>query len=158
MRVRNDKQVRDFLPVSESMSAFGRIIENNYSGILNVGSEIGTSINSLARLFLETAGQEYLDIVATQPLSRISINVLDISETFADNTPVFTVPDGQYFFIGDNRDNSGDSRIPANIGGVGFVPFEQLIGRADRVIFSSAGARILYFWTWRKDRFFKALS
>ena len=80
LRVRNDKQVRDFLPVSESMSAFGRIIENNYSGILNVGSEIGTSINSLARLFLETAGQEYLDIVATQPLSRISINVLDISE------------------------------------------------------------------------------
>ena len=84
--------------------------------------------------------------------------VLDISETFADNTPVFTVPDEQYFFMGDNRDNSGDSRIPANIGGVGFVPFEQLIGRADRVIFSSAGARILYFWTWRKDRFFKALS
>ncbi|MDA9005813.1 S26 family signal peptidase, partial [Amylibacter sp.] len=55
-------------------------------------------------------------------------------------------------------DNSGDSRIPANIGGVGFVPFEQLIGRANRVIFSSAGSRILYFWTWRKDRFFKALN
>ncbi|MBT6007865.1 MAG: signal peptidase I, partial [Rhodobacterales bacterium] len=34
----------------------------------------------------------------------------------------------------------------------------QLIGRADRVIFSSAGSRILYFWTWRKDRFFKALN
>ena len=61
--------------------------------------------------------------------------VLDISESFADNTPVFTVPDEQYFFMGDNRDNSGDSRIPANIGGVGFVPFEQLIGRADRVIY-----------------------
>ena len=82
----------------------------------------------------------------------------NIAETFADNTPVFTVPKGQYFFMGDNRDNSGDSRIPANIGGVGFVPFEQLIGRADRVIFSSAGSRILYFWTWRKDRFFKALN
>ena len=41
---------------------------------------MGISINSLARLFLETAGQEYRDIVATQPLSRISINVLDISE------------------------------------------------------------------------------
>ena len=81
MRVRNDKPVRDFLPVSESMSAFGRIIESNYSGILNVGSGIGTSINSLARLFLETVGQEYRDIVATQPSSKISINVLDISET-----------------------------------------------------------------------------
>lgn len=84
--------------------------------------------------------------------------VLNIEETFADNTPVYSVPDGQYFFVGDNRDNSGDSRIPANVGGVGFVPFENLVGRADRVIFSSSGDRILYFWTWRKDRFFKALD
>jgi UDP-glucose 4-epimerase len=80
LRFRNDKQVRDFLPASESTSAFDRIIESNYSGILNVGSGIGISINSLARLFLETAGQEYRDIIVTQPLSRISINVLDISE------------------------------------------------------------------------------
>jgi signal peptidase I len=84
--------------------------------------------------------------------------VLNIAENFTDNTPVFTVPEGKYFFMGDNRDNSGDSRVPGNVGGVGFVPFEQLIGRADRVIFSSAGSRILYFWTWRKDRFFKALN
>ena len=84
--------------------------------------------------------------------------VLNINESFTDNTPVFTVPAGQYFFMGDNRDNSGDSRVPANVGGVGFVPFENLIGRADRIMFSSAGDRILYFWTWRKDRFFKALN
>lgn len=84
--------------------------------------------------------------------------VLNINESFTDNTPVFTVPEGQYFFMGDNRDNSGDSRVPANVGGVGFVPFENLIGRADRIMFSSAGDRILYFWTWRKDRFFKALN
>jgi nucleoside-diphosphate-sugar epimerase len=81
MRIRNDKPVRDFLPVSESTSAFGRIIESNYSGILNVGSGIGTSISSLASLFLEAGGQEYLDIVATQSSSKMSINVLDISET-----------------------------------------------------------------------------
>lgn len=85
-------------------------------------------------------------------------NVLNITESFTDNTPIYTVPEGQYFFMGDNRDNSGDSRMPSNTGGVGFVPFENLIGRADRVIFSSAGERILYFWTWRKDRFFKALN
>ena len=66
--------------------------------------------------------------------------VLDIEDGFGDTTPVFTVPAGEFFFMGDNRDNSMDSRFPRSAGGVGFVPFENLIGRADRVIFSSAGA------------------
>ena len=56
--------------------------------------------------------------------------------------------------MGDNRDNSQDSRFAQSSGGVGFVPKENLIGRADRVIFSSAGRSMLYFWTWRPDRFF----
>jgi signal peptidase I len=77
---------------------------------------------------------------------------------FADNTPAFTVPEGEYFFMGDNRDNSQDSRFPQSIGGVGTVPFENLIGRADRIMFSSAGARMVYFWTWRSDRFFRAVE
>jgi nucleoside-diphosphate-sugar epimerase len=81
LRVRDDRPIRDFLPVSETTSAFGRIIESNYSGVLNVGSGIGTSINALARLFLETVGQEDRDIIATQPSSTISVNILDISET-----------------------------------------------------------------------------
>ena len=76
----------------------------------------------------------------------------------ADNTPVFTVPEGHYFFMGDNRDNSEDSRFPAVTGGLGFVPAEFLIGRADRIMFSSAGKSLLYFWTWRPDRFFKAVE
>jgi signal peptidase I len=75
-----------------------------------------------------------------------------------DNTNVFTVPEGQYFFMGDNRDNSMDSRFDRNAGGVGFVPAELLIGRADRVMFSSAGRSLLFFWTWRSDRFFKAVE
>jgi signal peptidase I len=77
---------------------------------------------------------------------------------FADNTDVFTVPEGQYFFMGDNRDNSQDSRFGQAVGGVGFVPAEYLIGRADRIMFSSAGRSMLYFWTWRSDRFFKAVE
>jgi signal peptidase I len=85
-------------------------------------------------------------------------SVLNIGDSFGDNTPEFTVPDGHYFFVGDNRDNSQDSRYAQSVGGVGFVPFENLIGRADRVIFSSAGARMVYFWTWRSNRFFKALE
>ena len=80
--------------------------------------------------------------------------VLNITAQGSDNTPVYTVPEGHYFFMGDNRDNSADSRVPAIVGGVGFVPYENLIGRADRVMFSSAGRSMLFFWTWRSDRFF----
>ncbi|MEM9780032.1 MAG: signal peptidase I, partial [Pseudomonadota bacterium] len=50
-----------------------------------------------------------------------------------------------------------DSRFSQSAQGVGYVPYENLIGRADRILFSSAGASILYFWTWRSDRFFKAV-
>ncbi len=85
-------------------------------------------------------------------------NILDIRDQRSDNTGVIHVPPGHYFFMGDNRDNSMDSRFPQAVGGVGFVPFENLIGRADRVMFSSAGRRMIYFWTWRADRFFKALD
>lgn len=86
-------------------------------------------------------------------------DVLNIeNDGYADNTDVFTVPEGEYFFMGDNRDNSMDSRFAQSAGGVGFVPAEFLIGRADRIIFSSAGASMLYFWTWRADRFFKAVE
>ena len=85
-------------------------------------------------------------------------DVLDIMPGWvADDTPVFTVPPGSYFMMGDNRDNSEDSRFDPATGGLGFVPAEYLIGRADRVMFSSAGRSLLFFWTWRPDRFFKAV-
>ncbi len=85
-------------------------------------------------------------------------DILNIGPGALDDTPVFTVPEGQYFFMGDNRDNSTDSRVPPALGGVGFVPFENLIGRADRVMFSSAGRSLLFFWTWRADRFFEPIT
>ena len=86
-------------------------------------------------------------------------SILNIDENGpADDTDVFTVPAGQYFFMGDNRDNSQDSRFGQATGGVGFVPAEFLIGRADRIMFSSAGRSMLFFWTWRPDRFLKAVE
>lgn len=85
-------------------------------------------------------------------------SILNITNTQLDNTGVFTVPAGKYFFMGDNRDNSSDSRVHPRARGVGFVALEDIVGRADRVVFSSAGRRILYFWTWRSDRFFKAIE
>ena len=83
---------------------------------------------------------------------------LNIGKRPSDSTPVFTVPTGEYFFMGDNRDNSTDSRMRQKAGGVGFVKFEDLVGRADRVMFSSGGRSMFFFWTWRSDRFFKRIE
>lgn len=86
-----------------------------------------------------------------------SYAVLNVTTQSSDNTRVFLVPEGHYFFIGDNRDNSADSRLAQLAGGVGFVPLENIVGRADRIMFSSAGRSMLFFWTWRADRFFKGI-
>ena len=84
-----------------------------------------------------------------------SYNILNIGDDLSlDNTLIFTVPPKMYFFMGDNRDNSGDSRAAS----VGFVPEKNLIGRATYVVFSSAGERVTFFWKWRSDRYFKALQ
>ena len=62
-----------------------------------------------------------------------------------DNTRTFTVPDGHYFMMGDNRDNSNDSRTSS----VGLVPFENFIGKAQFLFFSHNGsARLWEIWKW----------
>jgi len=75
----------------------------------------------------------------------VSHNVLDReTEGNLDNTEVFVVPEGKYFMMGDNRDNSDDSRA-----GVGFVPFENFVGKAEIIFFSTNGsAHIWEFWKW----------
>lgn len=70
----------------------------------------------------------------------------DRNRTNNDNTRKYVVPEGQYFFMGDNRDNSSDSRK------IGPVPFVDLIGRAEIIFLSSEGSP-LTFWKWRFDRF-----
>ena len=68
-----------------------------------------------------------------------------------DNTGEFVVPPGHYFAMGDNRDHSLDSRAGHQPGssGVGFVPFENLIGRAEFLFFSHDGtARLWEVWRW----------
>ena len=52
-----------------------------------------------------------------------------------DDTPVFTVPKGHVFMMGDNRDNSADSRVK---GGIGIIPMEDLIGKAEVITYSVA--------------------
>ena len=82
---------------------------------------------------------------------------LNVGDRSLDNTGVFTVPEGQVFVLGDNRDNATDSRVPQMLGGPGFVPRDMLVGRASAVILSAPGPSLLRVWTWRPDRMMKVV-
>jgi signal peptidase I len=90
----------------------------------------------------------------------VTFRVLDTdSNGSADNTEEYVVPEGHYFMMGDNRDNSQDSRY---LSFVGYVPIENFVGRADIIFFSiSPDASLLEVWRWpfviRWNRLFKTL-
>ena len=79
-----------------------------------------------------------------------------------DDTDVYVVPAHHYFMMGDNRDNSEDSRFPMSTGGVDYVPEENLEGRATMVLLSwKEGSSLWKPWTWLNfhwDRFFKGIK
>ena len=88
----------------------------------------------------------------------VTYETLDcIDNNSLDDTPVYTVPAGHFFMMGDNRDNSTDSRV---LSMVGYVPFENIVGRAQMIFFSIAeGEHAWMIWRWptavRWNRLFK---
>ncbi|MFW5679662.1 MAG: signal peptidase I [Pseudomonadota bacterium] len=104
-------------------------------------------------------GREIARFLETLPGGR-TYEVLDMLQPGPlDSTRVFEVPEGHLFAMGDNRDNSQDSRSAF----VGFVPVENLVGRAEFIFFSTDGsARLWEIWKWpfaiRYGRLFQGID
>ena len=80
------------------------------------------------------------------PEGKIITILKECERGMADNTPVYKVPEGHYFMMGDNRDNSTDSRVLSQ---VGYVPGENIIGKAQIIFFSiKDGAHAWEVWRW----------
>jgi signal peptidase I len=87
-------------------------------------------------------------VVETAPGGKRYVTYGGSPDGESDNTDVYVVPAASYFFMGDNRDNSLDSRWPREIG-MGFVPAENLVGRAEAIGWSwKPGASLFKPWTW----------
>ncbi len=87
---------------------------------------------------------------------------LDLGEMPQDNTPPVIVPEGHVFLMGDNRDNSQDSRFDVSRDGLGMLPIENVVGRAEFITFSLDGSTDLNPMTWlgavRTDRYLIGLN
>ena len=95
----------------------------------------------------------------TLPNGKTFLTLDLVPNGHADNTQEFKVPEGKYFMMGDNRDNSQDSRFS----NVGFVPFENFVGRAEFLFFSiNQGTNAWEIWKWptnvRFERLFNGLK
>jgi len=110
------------------------------------------------KLILRKKNEDFVDINKKGEKKRVrkyleyffdkEVEVLDLMDNgMVDNTSIYVVPEGFFFVMGDNRDNSTDSRF--NV--VGFVPMQNLVGKAQFVFFSLENSRFFQIWKWPKS-------
>lgn len=129
-------------------------------GVLHINGEAVKRERMGEFVYQDTNGIYHNTIRYKETLPNGKVHeIIEESDSFPiDNTPVFRVPAEHYFAMGDNRDNSRDSRYSID---VGFIPMENLVGRADVIFFSTDGS-FLEFWKWpwalRFGRFFNGIQ
>ncbi len=99
-----------------------------------------------------------LQYFETLPNGKKYIVADEIYDSYYDHTPKYYVPQGHYFFMGDNRDYSNDSR---NQNGIGFVPYENILGKVETILFSSPEVQWYnpsFLFSLNKNRFLKSLN
>jgi signal peptidase I len=163
------------LPTDTSIDYIKRVIGMPGDTIQMRGGQLFINRQLVPREFVQNidAGQSdhgdtIREYVQTLP-NGVQFNIWEHSDNGRlDNTRLFTVPEGHYFVMGDNRDASVDSRVFPNPDplmpshnslGVGFVPYENILGRADIIFFSTNGTAALWEpwkwpWTIRYERLF----
>jgi len=120
-------------------------------GVLHINGEAVKKERDEDFVVTNHSGRERRIARYTETLPNgVSYPVLDmVNEGIGDNTEVYKVPEAHFFMMGDNRDNSTDSRFLSE---VGFVPFENLIGKAQVIFFSiDEGASFWQIWKWPTD-------
>ncbi|BAI71819.1 signal peptidase I [Azospirillum sp. B510] len=133
----------------DSVQMIGGILHINGQPVKRERIEDYVTTDSLGRS-IRTA-----QFIETLPNGRTHRIIEESDNGPLDNTPVFKVPEGHLFMMGDNRDNSLDSRVPSQ---VGFVPVENLVGRAEFLFFSlDEGTRFYEIWRWPLDLRFSRL-
>jgi signal peptidase I len=142
------------LPIDESASYIKRVIGlpgdtvQVSDGILYINGQAVPRERNGSYVVFNADGSEINIARYRETLpDGVSYNTLDIVPNAAlDNTPMYEVPEGNIFVMGDNRDISIDSRT---MKGVGYVPIENLVGRAEIVLFSlQEDADIWEVWKW----------
>jgi len=135
------------------------------NGILNINGEPVKRDRIEDFVTTDLSGRQVraIQYMETLPNGRKHRIMEESDKAWLDNTDVYVVPENHFFCMGDNRDNSQDSRVMGGANWVGYVPVENLVGRAEFLFFSiDEGSSFWEFWKWpwtvRFDRIFEGVS
>ena len=133
----------------DTVQMVGGVLHINGKPVQRDRTEDYVGRDSLGR---ETRVTQYIETLPNGKKHRI---IEETDHGALDDTPVYKVPENHLFMMGDNRDNSLDSRVPSM---VGYVPVENVVGRAEFLFFSlEDGTRFFEVWRWPFDLRFSRL-